>query len=65
VTIIHNLGFPRIGAARELKRALESYWAGKIDGDALRNTGRELRARHWNIQAQAGLQWVPVGDFAW
>jgi 5-methyltetrahydropteroyltriglutamate--homocysteine methyltransferase len=65
VTIIHNLGFPRIGAARELKRALESYWAGKIDGDALRDTGRELRARHWNIQAQAGLQWVPVGDFAW
>lgn len=65
MTIIHNLGFPRIGAARELKRALESYWAGKIDGDALRDTGRELRARHWNIQAQAGLQWVPVGDFAW
>lgn len=65
MTIIHNLGFPRIGAARELKRALESYWAGKIGGDALQDTGRELRARHWNIQAQAGLQWVPVGDFAW
>jgi 5-methyltetrahydropteroyltriglutamate--homocysteine methyltransferase len=65
VTLIHNLGVPRIGAARDLKRALESYWAGKSDGGALRNTGRELRARHWNIQAQAGLQWVPVGDFAW
>lgn len=65
MTIIHNLGFPRIGAARELKRAQEAYWAGKTDQAALLATGRELRARHWNVQAQAGLQWVPVGDFAW
>jgi 5-methyltetrahydropteroyltriglutamate--homocysteine methyltransferase len=65
MTIIHNLGFPRIGAARELKRAQESYWAGRIDQVALRETGRELRARHWKIQAKTGLQWVPVGDFAW
>src|SRR5690606_40002421 len=63
--IIHNLGFPRIGAARELKRAQESYWAGKTGLDDLLATGRDLRARHWNIQARAGAQWVPVGDFAW
>ncbi|MGB6008068.1 5-methyltetrahydropteroyltriglutamate--homocysteine S-methyltransferase [Castellaniella sp.] len=65
MTVIHNLGFPRIGAARELKRAQEAYWAGKADRDSLLDAGRELRARHWQVQAQAGLQWVPVGDFAW
>lgn len=65
MTIIHNLGFPRIGVDRELKRAQESYWAGKIDADSLLKTGVELRARHWDIQAKAGLEFVPVGDFAW
>ncbi len=65
MTIIHNLGFPRIGTGRELKRAQEAYWAGRIDQDSLLATGRELRARHWALQARAGLQWVPVGDFAW
>jgi 5-methyltetrahydropteroyltriglutamate--homocysteine methyltransferase len=65
MTIIHNLGFPRIGAARELKRAQEAYWAGKSDLGSLLATGRELRARHWAIQRAAGAQWVPVGDFAW
>ncbi|MBV2180166.1 MAG: 5-methyltetrahydropteroyltriglutamate--homocysteine S-methyltransferase [Castellaniella sp.] len=65
MTIIHNLGFPRVGAARELKRVQEAYWAGKGDQASLLETGRELRARHWAVQAQAGLQWVPVGDFAW
>ncbi|WP_103035335.1 5-methyltetrahydropteroyltriglutamate--homocysteine S-methyltransferase [Castellaniella caeni] len=65
MTVIHNLGFPRIGAARELKRAQEAYWAGKADQASLLETGRELRARHWDAQAKAGLQWVPVGDFAW
>ncbi|NYT61241.1 5-methyltetrahydropteroyltriglutamate--homocysteine S-methyltransferase [Alcaligenaceae bacterium] len=63
--ITHNLGFPRIGVQRELKRALEAYWAGKISADELEGTGRELRARHWNAQAQSGLSFVPVGDFAW
>ncbi|MFV0283952.1 MAG: 5-methyltetrahydropteroyltriglutamate--homocysteine S-methyltransferase [Castellaniella sp.] len=65
MTIIHNLGFPRIGAARELKRAQEAYWAGKADLDSLLSVGRDLRARHWAIQAGAGLSAVPVGDFAW
>ncbi|TAM87141.1 MAG: 5-methyltetrahydropteroyltriglutamate--homocysteine S-methyltransferase, partial [Candidimonas sp.] len=65
MTVIHNLGFPRIGAQRELKRALEAYWAGRQGADALLATGRELRARHWALQARAGLKFVPVGDFAW
>ncbi len=65
MTIIHSLGYPRIGAQRELKRAVEGYWAGKQSADELHNVGRMLRARHWKQQAQAGLTLVPVGDFAW
>ena len=63
--ITHNLGFPRIGAQRELKRAVEAYWSGKKTAADLEETGRELRAAHWQRQAASGLQWVPVGDFAW
>lgn len=63
-TNIHTLGFPRIGAHRELKKALESYWRGDSDGAALEACGRELRARHWAEQRDAGLDWVTVGDFA-
>jgi 5-methyltetrahydropteroyltriglutamate--homocysteine methyltransferase len=62
MTIIHSLGFPRIGAKRELKRGLEAYWAGQITRDELKALGAELRARHW--AAQSELDWVPVGDFA-
>ncbi|MEM5389206.1 5-methyltetrahydropteroyltriglutamate--homocysteine S-methyltransferase [Paraburkholderia phymatum] len=58
----HNLGFPRIGANRELKFALESYWKGQSSRDALKAAGAQLRARHWNDQAR--LDFVPVGDFA-
>ncbi|AQB88919.1 5-methyltetrahydropteroyltriglutamate--homocysteine S-methyltransferase [Bordetella pertussis] len=65
MTIIHNLGFPRIGAQRELKRAVEAYWAGRQTAEALHETGRALRAAHWQRQADAGVAFVPVGDFAW
>ena len=57
----HNLGFPRIGAKRELKFALESYWQGQSSRDELKALGAQLRHRHW--QDQAGLDLVPVGDF--
>ncbi len=63
--LVHNLGFPRIGLQRELKKAVESYWQGAIDRKQLEQTGRELRRRHWEIQAQAGLDLIPVGDFSW
>lgn len=59
----HTLGFPRVGLKRELKKAQESYWAGNSTQEELLNVGRELRARHW--QQQAGVDLVPVGDFAW
>lgn len=61
----HNLGFPRIGARRELKTALEAYWRGELEASALQATGRALRARHWQQQADAGIELIPVGDFAW
>jgi len=62
MTTTHNLGFPRIGARRELKFALESYWKGESSRDALKALGAQLRQRHWNDQA--GIDLVPVGDFA-
>ncbi|MDR9467985.1 hypothetical protein, partial [Marinospirillum sp.] len=60
----HTLGYPRIGAQRELKKAVEAYWAGDLTQEQLEQTGRELRARHWQEQQQAGLDFVSVGDFA-
>ena len=65
MALAHNLGFPRIGADRELKKALEAYWKGDIDQTALNAVGRELRAKHWQLQKDAGIDLVPVGDFAW
>lgn len=61
----HTLGFPRIGLRRELKKAQESYWAGTLSRDDLFAVGRELRARHWQEQREAGVNLLPVGDFAW
>jgi 5-methyltetrahydropteroyltriglutamate--homocysteine methyltransferase len=62
MTTTHNLGFPRIGAKRELKFALESYWKGQSLRENLQSVGVELRVRHWHDQAALDL--VPVGDFA-
>ena len=63
--IAHNLGFPRIGADRELKKAQEAYWRGDINQSQLEQVGRELRQAHWQLQADAGLDLIPTGDFAW
>jgi 5-methyltetrahydropteroyltriglutamate--homocysteine methyltransferase len=62
MAITHNLGFPRIGAKRELKFALESYWKGQSSLDELKAAGAQLRQQHWANQAK--LDWSPVGDFA-
>ncbi|ACX90048.1 5-methyltetrahydropteroyltriglutamate--homocysteine S-methyltransferase [Pectobacterium parmentieri] len=61
----HTLGFPRVGLRRELKKAQESYWAGNATQEELLAVGRELRARHWQQQKDAGVDLLPVGDFAW
>ncbi|MGF6211195.1 5-methyltetrahydropteroyltriglutamate--homocysteine S-methyltransferase [Comamonas sp. 4034] len=62
MTTIHNLGFPRIGARRELKFALESYWRGESSRSELKTLGAQLRAHHWASQQELDL--VPVGDFS-
>jgi 5-methyltetrahydropteroyltriglutamate--homocysteine methyltransferase len=58
----HNLGFPRIGAKRELKFGLERYWKGESSLDELKALGAQLRQRHWEHQRDLDL--APVGDFA-
>jgi 5-methyltetrahydropteroyltriglutamate--homocysteine methyltransferase len=60
----HVLGFPSIGAARELKRATEGYWSGKVSRDALLAMGAELRSRHWRMQRDAGIDLPPSNDFS-
>jgi len=65
VTVAHILGFPRIGAERELKAALESFWQGELTESGLLKVGRDLRGKHWQWQRSAGLDLVTVGDFAW
>src|ERR1039457_3086816 len=65
MALAHNLGFPRIGHKRELKRALERYWSGESDETALLETGWLLREHNWKLQRSAGLDLVPVGDFSY
>ena len=64
MTRIHTLGFPRMGAHRELKFALEAHWRGELDAAGLEAVGASLRAAHWRVQRDAGLDCVTVGDFA-
>ncbi|MFT7560648.1 MAG: 5-methyltetrahydropteroyltriglutamate--homocysteine methyltransferase [Flavobacteriales bacterium] len=59
---IHNLGFPRIGANRELKKAQESFWSGNSSAHDLQTTGADLRKINW--QHQSKVDYVPVGDFS-
>src|SRR5881409_3480724 len=64
MTIASNLGFLSLGAARELKRATEGYWGGKISREQLLATGAELRRRHWQLQRDLGLGRIPANDFS-
>lgn len=65
MALSHSLGFPRIGRDRELKKALEAHWKGELDEAGLRAVGQRLRAEHWQLQKDAGIDLLPVGDFAW
>jgi len=64
MTIASNLGFPPLGAARELKRATEAFWSGKVTREQLLATGAELRRRHWQLQRDAGFDRIPTNDFS-
>lgn len=62
--IAHNLGYPRIGSHRELKKACENYWAGKINADQLLSVARQIRRQNWETQKRAGLDLIPSNDFS-
>jgi 5-methyltetrahydropteroyltriglutamate--homocysteine methyltransferase len=60
----NNLGYPRVGAHRELKKACEQYWAGKIGREELFSVARKLREEHWKLQQYAGIDLIPCNDFS-
>jgi 5-methyltetrahydropteroyltriglutamate--homocysteine methyltransferase len=63
-TTIHNLGFPSIGHRRELKKAVEAYWAGKSGQNELMDVAKSLNTKHWQLQKDQGLDLIPVNDFS-
>ncbi|GHI02244.1 5-methyltetrahydropteroyltriglutamate--homocysteine methyltransferase [Streptomyces cellostaticus] len=58
-------GYPRQGPNRELKKAIEGYWKGRVTADALRTTAAGLRRATWRQLAEAGIDEVPTGDFSY
>src|SRR5690606_41938399 len=60
----NNLGYPRIGALRELKKANEAYWAKKIGQGELLQAARAIRERNWKTQQEAGIDLIPSNDFS-
>lgn len=60
----NNLGYPRIGDRRELKKACEQFWARKISLDDLLTAGKTIRINNWKMQAAAGIDLVPSNDFS-
>ncbi len=62
--LTHTLGYPRIGSKRELKKACEQYWSGKISKDELTKTAKEIRLHNWHLQNDAGIDLIPSNDFS-
>ena len=62
--ITHTLGYPRIGAKRELKKATEAYWSGRSNRDELIESARRLRAENWRKQAKSGIDLIASNDFS-
>lgn len=58
-------GYPRQGPNRELKKAVEGYWKGRVGADGLRETAAALRRSNWQRLADTGIQEVPTGDFSY
>jgi 5-methyltetrahydropteroyltriglutamate--homocysteine methyltransferase len=59
-----NLGYPRIGNQRQLKKACEQYWAGKIELAELNEVARQLKEENWQTQLAAGIDLIPCNDFS-
>lgn len=62
--LTHNLGFPRIGPHRELKKALEGYWSGRLTGSALLAAAKTIREQNWRRQKESGIDLIPSNDFS-
>ena len=62
--LIHNLGYPRMGALRQLKKSLEAFWRDAASEKDLHKTASELRRTHWLQQKEAGIDLIPSGDFS-
>jgi 5-methyltetrahydropteroyltriglutamate--homocysteine methyltransferase len=62
--LTNNLGYPRIGSKRELKKACEQYWSGNSTIQELVQTGREIRKQNWEMQKEAGINLIPSNDFS-
>jgi 5-methyltetrahydropteroyltriglutamate--homocysteine methyltransferase len=62
--LTHNLGYPRMGALRQLKKSLEAYWRGTETAADLERTASGLRRMHWNQQKEAGIDLIPSNDFS-
>jgi len=60
----NNLGYPRIGSQRELKKSCESYWTGKISQSQLLNVGKKIRQENWLLQKEVGIDLIPSNDFS-
>ncbi|MDB5156791.1 MAG: 5-methyltetrahydropteroyltriglutamate--homocysteine S-methyltransferase [Mucilaginibacter sp.] len=61
----NNLGYPRVGAHRELKKASEQYWAGKSGKQELFAAARTIREQNWKLQQEAGIDLIPCNDFSY
>ena len=64
MTLATNLGFPRIGDMRQLKKAVESYWKGNSSEQDLLKAGADIRAENWQYQKSQGLDHIPSNDFS-
>ncbi|GAB3007931.1 5-methyltetrahydropteroyltriglutamate--homocysteine S-methyltransferase [Niabella terrae] len=60
-----NLGYPRIGSNRELKKASEQYWSGTMTAAGLEQVATTISAENWRLQQEAGIDLIPVNDFSY
>ena len=62
--LTQNLGYPRIGSQRELKKICENYWADKTGHKNVLQVGKNIRHENWNLQKEAGIDIIPSNDFS-
>ncbi|TCV12017.1 methionine synthase (B12-independent) [Sphingobacterium alimentarium] len=62
--LTNNLGYPRVGPFRELKKANEAYWAKKISAEELQQVAKSIRENNWKTQQDAGIKLIPSNDFS-